>query len=271
MLADLHDSIQRLLHEKGRILPQDVDVRFETPTREWMGSLVRPTVDFFLYEVRENTDLRGANPQANRSAGSTSYRVPPRRFDCMFLVSAITTLVEDEHRLLWRTLATLLKHVEMPPEVLTPALRDANPALATKVAGPDTAASLMEIWSRLDVPPRAALHYVVTLPLDPDIVFEAPLVLTRVTRYGRAENGVHTNVHTQIGGVVRDRRGVPIERATLTVANRARREVITSGDGRFVLPNVDAGPLVLEVRGEGRDLKRVTLDVPSDSYDIELD
>ena len=57
VLADLHDSIQRLLYEKGRILPQDVDVRFETPTREWIGSLVRPTVDFFLYEVRENTEI----------------------------------------------------------------------------------------------------------------------------------------------------------------------------------------------------------------------
>jgi uncharacterized protein DUF4255/carboxypeptidase family protein len=270
VLADLHDSIQRLLYDKGRILSQDVDVRFETPTREWIGTLVRPTVDFFLYEIRENTELRGANPHSNRANGRSTYKLPARRFDCFYLVSAITTQVDDEHKLLWRTLLTLLKYAELPEDVLTPVLREADPPLVAKINGPEGAQSMLDVWNRLETPPRPALRYVITVPVDVDITFEAPLVLTRTARYARVDSAPYvTNTH--IGGVVRDRAGAPVGRARVMVAGSARAPVDTDAEGRFVLPNVDAGRLELQVHGEGRKPKKVTLEIPSTSYDIEID
>ena len=100
MLAELHTSLQQLLYDYGRIPALDVDVRFEPPRREWVASLTRPTLDFFLFDVQENTELRHTNLQATRGATSTTYRVPPRRFDLRYMVSALTTIVEDEHLLL---------------------------------------------------------------------------------------------------------------------------------------------------------------------------
>src|SRR5579862_2632821 len=81
MLADLHTALTELLYQKGQIPVEDVDVRFDAPRRTWVSSLTRPTLDLFLFDVRENTDLRQANLQSNRGNGKATYRVPPRRFD----------------------------------------------------------------------------------------------------------------------------------------------------------------------------------------------
>ena len=45
MIADLHPAIRHLLFSCGLIPSDEVDVRFERPTKEWLDSLVRPTIN----------------------------------------------------------------------------------------------------------------------------------------------------------------------------------------------------------------------------------
>src|SRR5262245_26990455 len=180
MIPGLHESLRRLVYEKARILPDDVDVCFDAPKREWITSLTRPTLDFFLFDVRENTELRSTSLQSTRGNGMAQYRMPPRRFDMRYCVTAISTLVEDEHAMLWRVLATLLKHSELPADVLSDPLRAIAPPLCTQVVTPEESGLLLDVWSGFEVPPRPALLYVVTVPLELDITFEAPLVFTRI-------------------------------------------------------------------------------------------
>src|SRR5437588_155672 len=118
MLPDIHSSIQRVLYERGRIDPDEVDVRFERPSRQWVESLMLPTINLFLFDMAENTDRRNGAPQVGRANGQALMRVPPRRFDLRYMVSVFTTLIEDEATLLWRTLATLLRHSPLPAELL---------------------------------------------------------------------------------------------------------------------------------------------------------
>src|SRR5512138_97040 len=96
MLTTIQHAIQRLLHEHGRIDPADVDVCFERPSRQWAESLLRPTINLFLFEIVEDTERRNGAPQVGRAGGQALIRVPPRRFDLRYLVGVFTTQMEDE-------------------------------------------------------------------------------------------------------------------------------------------------------------------------------
>jgi len=271
MLPGLHESLRRLVHEKARILPGDVDVCFDAPRREWITSLTRPTLDFFLFDVRENTELRSTNLQSTRGNGSTQYRMPPRRFDMRYCVTAISTLVEDEHALLWRVLATLLKHSELPADVLSESLRALDPPVCTQVQTPEETGLLLDVWSGFEVPPRPALLYVVTVPLELDITFEAPLVLTRIARYPHplGERPPESMLH--IGGVVRDRSGRPLANAVVSIDGRPATAASTDNEGRFVLTGLAEGPVRLRITRDGRAAEVVALEVPADSYELVID
>ena len=270
MLTELHATLRALLYDRGLIDRGEVEIAFDAPARPWIGAQTRPTLNFFLYDIEENTDLRSTAMQTARGNGVGIHRMPPRRFDLRFMVSAITTAIEDEHLLLWRALVTLMKYPTIPTELLPEAARAYDLPVATKVTKPNDSPRPLDLWSALETPPRPALLYVVTLPVDLEIMLQSPLVLTRTARYVRTlgEGPVEHSVH--IGGVVRDKSGKPLAGARVAAAGRTF-EATTSADGEFVLPDVGSGPVTLRVSRDGRPDKRVTFEIPSDQYEIVVD
>lgn len=271
MVGDVNAAVQRLLLEHGQIDPGDVDVRFDAPRRDWVASLTRPTLSCFLFDMQENTELRHTNLESTRMNGHATYRVPPRRFDLRYMVSALTTDVEDEHLLLWRALVTLLKHPRLPDDVLSAPLRALDPPLTTQVSPPDDGAPLLELWSGLEAAPRPALLYVVTAPVELDFTRLAPLVLTRTARYARVGRDAPADERRQIGGVVRDAGGQPLANARVAIDGGASEGALTAADGTFRMAAVPAGPITLRVTGVAAAPKLVRVTVPSDSYDIVID
>jgi hypothetical protein len=182
MLTLIHNAIQRLLHERGGLDPQEIDVRFERPTRQWAESLTRPTVNVYLFDLVENTAHRSALPNINRGERQAEMRLPPRRIDLRYIVSAFSSAAEDEQALTWRSLATLLRHAVLPPELLAPEITALNLPLPVQLTHAESGPTPLELWSALDMPPRPALLFSVTAPLDLAVEFSAPLVLTRSLR-----------------------------------------------------------------------------------------
>ena len=80
MLVTLHEIIKQLLHERGNITPSEVDISFDAPTKEWIDRLMRPTISLFLFDVRENSDLRQTSFQSTRLNGRAQRRLPPRPY-----------------------------------------------------------------------------------------------------------------------------------------------------------------------------------------------
>ena len=195
MLNDIHKAIRQLVHSYGRIDPIDVDVKFDTPSDEWVSSLTRPTISMFLFDVQENTEKRETNMQLVRGNGRAERRLPPRRIDLCYMVSALTGDVEDEHELLWRVLATLMKYREFPHEVMPESLQSLDTIITSRVAVQQENRQLPELWNALATKPHPGLSYIITAPLDLDVAIEAPLVLTRTTRYRRMD-GVESRVFT---------------------------------------------------------------------------
>jgi hypothetical protein len=268
MLNVGHEAITRLLYAHGSI-PEDVDVRYDIPTKEWADSLTRPTVSFFLFDVRENTEIRETNLQTFRTSGKAERRMPPRRIDVFYCVAALATEVADEHELLWRVLATLLKYQQLPDDVLSDTLRRLDPPLTARLGEKEDSDRLSDLWSSLGVAPHPALCYIVTMPLDLEIAIQAPLVLTRLARYKTPAQTFERAI--QIGGVVRTNAGVPVEGLTVRIGGSAKRSSTTDVNGEFRLQGVSEGRVSLDVVKDGKVRKSVELGVPAEAYEILLD
>lgn len=271
MLTEINEAVERLLYEQGQIPREEVDVRFEAPTKDFVDSLTRPTISVFLCGVHENTELRHVDMQIARENGRGKIQLPPRRIELQYLVSVITTEIQDEHRLLWRTLATLMRYPYLPPDALPEALRDLNPPLISQVAQPEGGLQPAEIWNGLGMPPRPALVYSVTAPLDLEHVFDVPLVLTRTVRYGGTGATAVQESRHQVGGIVRSQDGQTVAGAVVTQDGRALPGSVTDEAGRFVLDGVLGGTVTLRAVAQDRPPATVTVTVPSETYDITLE
>ena len=282
MLLELHNIIHRLIYERGNISPHEVDITFEAPTQERIDKLIRPAINLFLFDIQENTELRQGDFERSRNNGRGERRAPLRRFALHYMVSALTTAIEDEHELIWRVLLTLVRHPQFPVEMLSEGLRSLEPAPITKVCQSDEGQRLSGIWTALGVPLHPALYYVVTVPVDMNIVIEAPLVLTRSARYTRTHDArILPEVGIQIGGVVRNAEGLPLTNVKVALEGRTAIDSQTNEDGRFVLAGVPAGMVELRVTPAGGTHKIVKVEVPEPQlgavskieqpYDIVLD
>ena len=166
MLNAVHAAVAKLIFERGLIDPNEVDVRFDAPSKEWIDSLTRPTVSLFLFDLQENTEKREGAPQpVTIKGGVAERRMPPRRIDLRYMVSVLTADVEDEHELLWRVLFTLLKHREYPVEVLPDSLRTVTPRSRRDWPHRRRAGHARHLGA-LGSEPRPALCYIVTAPMD---------------------------------------------------------------------------------------------------------
>lgn len=270
ILADVQGVLKRLIYERGLINPADVAVAFEVPIRSWVAARTGPTVDLYLYDIRENTELRRSSLETTRLNGRGQMRVPPRRFDLCYLVSVLSTEIEDEHQVLWRLLLTLLKHPTLPAELLPESLRKDDLPIPTRLELPDGAPKPLEIWSALEMPPRPALGLVVTVPADLGIAFDAPLVLTRSARYRRIEGGAEPEDRRHhIGGVVKGRGDRPLAGATVSVAGSTITST-TNADGVFTFWGLPDGTVTIHVAHENQS-KTVTFPLPSESYQVILE
>jgi len=271
MFADLDETIRQLLIRYVPLDLTEVDVSFEAPDRDWSGRLSRPTVNCFLYDVRENLDLRRTDWEARRQNGTATVRRLPARIDATYQITVWARAPEDEHRLLWRVLAALFRHQIIPEDLLQGGLRGSPFETRTMTAQPSQArANPAELWQALDNRIRPALTFTVTVPLDPEIEFTAPLVFTHVTRlFGEgmdepAARGI------RILGQVRDRKNDSIFVAGARVLLReSGAEVVTDDQGRFSFRTRE-GPITLVVSTEGKRPVEKKLEVPAANYDLQI-
>jgi len=119
MLADLDESLRGLLkRELARHGFDGVDIVFDAPAKEWSATLSTPTVNLFLYDLRESQDFRPIDWEPHRDENGLRELRPPLRVDVSYAVTAWTRAVEDEHRLLSQVLSIMYAYPELPSDVL---------------------------------------------------------------------------------------------------------------------------------------------------------
>ncbi|SEE01057.1 DUF4255 domain-containing protein [Streptomyces sp. TLI_105] len=152
------------------------DIAFDAPTRDWAARRTTPTLNAYLYDIREDVARRERGARAERDADGivTRRRLPPRWFRLSYLVTAWTSRPEDEHRLLSGALALLLPHEVLSGDAVPESVRPIATSLPLSVAVPPAESrSLADIWSALGGELKPSLDVVVTTPFPVAPVHEA--------------------------------------------------------------------------------------------------
>lgn len=192
MIDDLDKTLEALLrHELPPTLVNQVTISFATPDDQFPPpSVTLPALDLFLYDLRENRELRSNEWLVERSNGTVTQKRSPVRLDCSYLITAwasdsSTTPAHDEHRLLGEVMKVLLRHSTIPAEVLQGSLQGQDPPFPTGVLHPGRLQSLAEFWQALGGKPKTAFHYLVTIGVDvhPPLVVGPP-VRDTLLRFG---------------------------------------------------------------------------------------
>ncbi len=273
MFADLDETIRQLLIKGIPLDLSEVDVSFEAPDREWSGRLSRPTINCFLYDVRENLDLRATDfeQMRNNGRGQVTTRRVPARVDATYQITIWARAPEDEHQLLWRTLVVLFRNPILPEDMLQGTLKNQLFPTPTKVIQPNQArANPAELWQSIDNRIRPALTYTVTVPLDSDISFTDAIVFTRRARiFG---DDPHTPVAEgfQISGRVysgkNKDKAVPDALVTLKESGASLK---TDADGRFAFRALAGKSHLSVVTPDGKEVSH-EIEVPSAEYDLQV-
>src|SRR3982075_1223954 len=140
MIQDVDESLRALV-KRDALNGSKADVAFDAPTKEWSSRRNTPTVDLYLYDIREDLEQREVMWEDIRGDSRdprliTERRPPPRRFKLSYLVTAWTQRPEDEHRLLSGLLSCFLRNQTLPADLLTGSLVDTPQAITLSIALP---------------------------------------------------------------------------------------------------------------------------------------
>lgn len=186
MFADLDKTLEALIRrDLPANLSRQVAISFARPDDNFPPQSVSlPAIDLFLYDIRENLDLRSNEWRTEREGTRAKVSRAPIRVDCSYLITAWASEsapnpVEDEHNLLSIVTLILVRYRFIPDELLQGALLTQTPGVVTSILQPGYLQSLGEFWQAMGGKPKLALNYTVTISIVPFAPVEFPVVTGR--------------------------------------------------------------------------------------------
>jgi hypothetical protein len=165
MINDLSETLRALLTQTGP--PPELsaaDISFERPIETFKPEWT--TVNAFLYELRENHDLRSNGKEATLSLA------------CSYLITAwpaeSTEPALKEQQLLGQALQVLSGHRVIPASLLKGSLVGRSPPPMLQILPPDAIKNASEFWTALGNKFRLSFSVTVTIALPVDQRAETP-------------------------------------------------------------------------------------------------
>lgn len=270
MFNDVDETLKQFFTAELPIAGGELDVSFDRPTREWSGRLSRPTLNCFLYDIRERAGFRDETPNVKVTQNGLRRQRPPRRIDLSYMITAWVREPEDEHRVLARTLAAMYRAGQIDPRFFQGQLLDTEYPVLARIAPAEHVAKPADMWGVLDNELHTSLVWILTVPLEAFAAVEGPLVRTREISVGEL-GGDWREESIQIAGTAH-KKGAPeepVEGVRVSLEGTALRAV-TTADGRYSFAGVPRGQHVLRFELEGGANGTLPISVPGPGYDIEL-
>ncbi len=233
MIGQVDEALRQLVKTEA-LAGSEIEVVFDAPTKDWSSRRNSPTINLFLYDIREDVRRRERGWTEDRAPDGTviSRRPAPRYYKLSYLATAWTQRTEDEHRLLDSLLRGFLKFEALPEELVVGELAEPRlpVPLSIGVPPPDDRPS-PDVWSALGGELKPSLEIVVLAPIMTGVgypiaapVTEGVILDVADTRSGGHDQGRRRGPLT--GGI---RLRMPAEPAT---AGGADDERAAKGPGK---------------------------------------
>jgi hypothetical protein len=273
MLADLDETLRALLKEELEVHGfEGVDIAFDAPSRDWSGQLSKPSVNVFLYDLREAETLRTSEWGRMTRNGRTFETRPPMVMEASYAVTAWTQAVEDEHRLLSQVLAIFFAYPEIPQDKLNGRLANGSQAWPIKARIGQGKGEKSDFWSAVGGQYKVSLDYVVRLSVESGAMRErGPEVRTQTirTQMTDAPKSTVLEMHRS-GGKVTDKKGQPLADVWITLPDIGSWTSSRS-DGEFRFDRLPPGRHRVVARtADGRETDS-HIEVPGAGVDLTID
>jgi hypothetical protein len=283
MIRDLSTTLQAILSDPSLAVPfpelSRALIAFDRPDDGFKPA--QTTVDLFLFDVRENVELRSNEPKIERLNGQAVIHQAPMRVACAYLITAWpvggTDLALQEQRLLTQTLQVLSTYPRIPASFLKGKLVGQEPPLPMMATHPDELKNPAEFWTAIGNKMRASVTVTVTISMEVFAPVTAPVTKTALVRLGeRTSADAETLIPAtkmeffRIGGKVTSG-GSTVSGAMVAVAG-AGLSARTDDDGEYVLGAMAAGAYTLNVQSNATT-KQVNITIPApagSNYDVQL-
>lgn len=284
MIRDLSLTLQAILDDPALVatFPElaAAQIVFDHPVETF--SPTQTTIDLFLYDIRENMELRSNEPTHRRLNGQIEIQRSPVRVACTYLITAWpvggTDLALQEHRLLSQVLQVLSRYPKIPAAFLQGQLVGQEPSLPMMMAQTDGLKEPAEFWTAIGNKLRPSLTVTVTIGMEVFVPVTAPIVITQEVRLGERtapdEEAISPStrqIFFRIGGRVTDASNAPVEGAMVTLVGTGFAAQ-TGVDGQYTLGSIPAGTYILRVQS-GTTTRDVTVTVPAPAgnhYNVQV-
>jgi Pvc16 N-terminal domain/Carboxypeptidase regulatory-like domain len=273
MLADLDETLRTLLKEELEVHGfEGVDIAFDAPSRDWSGQLSKPTVNVYLYDLREAENLRTSEWGRISRNGRTFETRPPMVMEASYAVTAWTQAVEDEHRLLSQVLAIFFAYPEIPQGKLNGRLANGSQAWPIKARIGQGKGEKSDFWSAVGGQYKVSLDYVVRLSVESGAMRErGPEVRTQTIRTQMTDAPARTVLEMhRSGGKVTNKKGEPLSDVWITLPDLGSWTSSRS-DGEFRFDRLPPGRHRVVARtADGREADS-HIEVPGAGVDLTID
>jgi hypothetical protein len=170
VIHEVDEALRRMIREEA-LRGSSVDVVFDAPTKDWAARRNAPTVNLYLYDLREDMRRRqrGRINEYDPRGQVVARHLPPRHIKLSYLLTAWTQRAEDEHRLLSALLVMFLRHDSVPAGLLSGQLSALGlPVPLTVALPPPEDRSFADVWTALGGELKPSLDIVVSAPVVPD-------------------------------------------------------------------------------------------------------
>lgn len=284
MINELSETLRAMLDDPAlaAAFPElaAAQVVFDRPAEQFNPS--QTTIDLFLYDVREDMELRSNEPVVERLNGRAVIKRPPLRVMCSYLLTAWAVgggeLPLQEQKILSQAMMVLARYPTIPPPFLKGSLAAQEPPLPMMASRADGLKNPSEFWTAVGNKLRPSVTVVVTISLDPFAPETAPLVITSDVRIGERTSPVETKLKAQtaqdlfrVSGLVTAADNSPVKGAVVSLKGTGFSAVTDAG-GIYSLGPLAAGPYTVRAQA-GQKVKEVSIVVPAASgknYNVQF-
>jgi hypothetical protein len=167
VIHEVDEALRRLVRDAAH-RGSELEVALDAPTKDWAARRNAPTVNVYLYDVREDLRRRsrGLLNEYDERGEVAARHLPPRHVKLSYLVTAWTQRPEDEHRVLSDLLLGLLRYEAVPAAVLTGSLAELGLPVPMSVAlPPPEDRAFADVWAALGGELKPSLDVVVSAPV----------------------------------------------------------------------------------------------------------
>jgi hypothetical protein len=170
MIDDLSQTLRVMLSRVGPEPLRSAQIVFDRPADTFNPQ--QTTVNLFLYDIREDAELRSNEPIVERLNGQIITHRPPLRVACSYLITAWSGgLTGDEaafleQKLLGQILQVLAGQPTIDRSLLQGSLSGQSLPLPVVTAAATPERNLSEFWTALGNKLRASLSVKITVAIE---------------------------------------------------------------------------------------------------------